>query len=132
MTRLAPSIKLDTEFERAFSVADKICLIQADQLIEADNGWNGRFADPDGSNGVRLNQRDRRCSSLAKTAQSGSGHPSGGTASGDDEIPYDLIRFQVALSFPTRTEPKACVERSNLKSGGSDAKKLAVKQNWGR
>src|SRR5512138_2623228 len=87
ISRLLPSFEVDPELERCRGCAHELLLIDLQQTMKAPHGRNRRLTDSDGSDLLRLHQRDiddaaelvreRRCS-----------EPSGCSPAGDDELTH--------------------------------------------
>jgi len=80
-------------------VAEKFELVQAQRLVELFDRRNRRFADTDDANLFGLDQRDAT-TRLHDVRQCSGRHPSGRTASGDDDAGQFAIF--VTHNFPER------------------------------
>jgi hypothetical protein len=84
MTRAAPIVEVDSQFEAGLRGLNEIPLIDAKHLVEELNGRNGRFAHPHSADLIRFDQRDP-LRILHRMRQRGRGHPAGG-ATADDYV----------------------------------------------
>src|SRR2546429_3288294 len=84
MTRLVPIDELYAELEGALRLAQEIVLVDAQQIIVQRYRRDGRLADPDDADLVRLHQRDgeTRTHDLGDRC---SRHPPGGATAGDND-----------------------------------------------
>src|SRR5204863_9512017 len=90
MTRLVPIDELDAELEGALRLAQEIVLVEAQHVVVQRDGRDGRLADPDDADLVRLHQRDGETRPHARGKRSGR-HPPGSATAGDDDS-FDLLR----------------------------------------
>ena len=56
---LAPVFKLDAELDTAIGCFEKICLIEAQGIVEIDNGGDRGLTDADNTDIVGFNESDR-------------------------------------------------------------------------
>ena len=90
---LAPVDELDPELERALGRADEVVFVDADQVVEAADQRDGRFAHADGGDFVRFDQADAVPVGHQRR-QRGCAHPAGSAAADNDDI-LNVIHVQL-------------------------------------
>src|SRR5690348_14556283 len=82
--RLDPVDELDAEFVRAPGATNELELVEPQDLVEFLDGRDRRFADSDDADLLGLDECDP-AGRTQRVGQRGGRHPSGRTASGDDD-----------------------------------------------
>src|SRR6186713_1963357 len=103
MSRLAPVLELDAELEAGLRGLHEVPLVDAEHLVEELQRGDGGFADTDGADFFRLDQRDA-LRILHGVRQCGSGHPAG-RAAADDYVMHGVIVAYDPSIFYTETTP---------------------------
>ncbi len=91
IANIAPIDKLDAELECGIGARHELLFLESDPPIEIVNGRDCRFADPDGTDLVRLDQLNATKSPGQHTRQRSSGHPASGATTDDDDTFYRLL-----------------------------------------
>jgi hypothetical protein len=87
---VAPVLEADTELEGALGRRHELLLVDVEQSMERHQRGNGRLANADGSDFIRLHQFD--VEHFAKRlGQPRRDHPAGGAAAGDDDFADSLL-----------------------------------------
>jgi hypothetical protein len=80
-----PIPEFDAELERRLRGFHEGRFVEAQHAIEAENVGDRRFADADGADLVRFDQRDRDLPRVEHARERGGRHPACRTATGDDD-----------------------------------------------
>ncbi len=91
-----PIFEQDAELKGGLSLTHELALIQPDQAMECPRGGNGRFADADGPDFLRLDQRDVEQRAELRDERR-RGDPASGAATGNYDA-LDPLIFHNALS----------------------------------
>src|SRR5690349_18832334 len=95
VARLAPVLEFDAQLEAGLRGLHEVALVDAEHLVEELKGRDAGFADADGADLIRLDQRDA-LRALHGLRQRGSCHPAGGPATDD----YVVHRLPLPFSRP--------------------------------
>ena len=91
--KASPVLEFDAEFEGALRGTQELVFINTHARIEAADRWNGRFADTNDANLVRLDQGDVD-DTRKHLDQGGGGHPAGSSSTNNDDL-ANGIRMQI-------------------------------------
>src|SRR5262245_34920263 len=99
-----PVLEPDAYLEGGGALTHEVLFVDAEQAMERNDGWYGRFTHTDGADFLGLHQRDLE--QLAEMRrQRDRGHPAGGAAAGNNHLPDRAGRGQYVSihSYPLRT-----------------------------
>ena len=94
--RPAPAFKGDAQFESAAGCGQEFSLINAKCIVEIADCRNGCFTNPDRTDFIGFNQRDRR-SGMAEPGKCGCCHPACGAAADHDNLSLRVHSHTLAI-----------------------------------